>query len=89
MCVCIVLSCAGVFDGVVDRSVSVGLYGAELYSSACCMLFAMLAVVQLAIAAHMLLVLTPVHIYLCMYTYKYVCVGVCVLVCVCWCVCEH
>jgi len=43
----------------VYRSVADGLYGTELFSAACCALFALLAVIQLAIAAHMLLVLAP------------------------------
>ena len=42
------------------RSVANGLYGAEVYSAGCCGLFAMLAVIQLAIASHMLFVLAPV-----------------------------
>lgn len=41
------------------RSVSNGLYGAELYSAACCAAFGLLAVIQLAMAAQMLLVHAP------------------------------
>ena len=41
------------------RSVSNGLYGAELYSAACCGAFGLLAVMQLAMSAQMLLVHAP------------------------------
>lgn len=44
----------------VNRSVADGLYGAEVYSAGCCGLFALLAVIQLAVASHMLFVLAPV-----------------------------
>ena len=41
------------------RSVPEALYGAELYSTACCAVFGALAAVQLVIAAHMLFSLAP------------------------------